>query len=408
MGERSQAGVTSGPRHYEFLDALRGIAVLGVVAVHTVQNFHFPTLESAIGLGDNGVPLFYMVSAFSLCLSLDQRTRAERRPLLNYAIRRFFRIAPMFYLAVLIYLLKPYVLPAGVAPVILDPIAWSKKAWHVVLTVLFLNGWSYQAINLIVPGGWSVAVETNFYLLLPLLFRFATSLRRALALFGVSLLAATAMRKALYLLMASRIPASSQTWFGVFSTMWLPTQLPVFALGIVMFRAVDPREIGGRTVSPRRVAALLAALVVSILVARLAPHGIRRWTSREVQIAFVLLFGAMLLAYRPTRLLVNPFTRYIGKVSYSVYLTHFVGLHLFMWASHVWYEPWKGARPSFLLAYPCVLGIATIISTITFRMVEVPGQSLGRRLIARLESRPQPAPTEEPEPTLAPSRPGLM
>jgi peptidoglycan/LPS O-acetylase OafA/YrhL len=404
MGERSQAGAGRGPRHYEFLDALRGIAVLGVVAYHTMQNFHFSALAAAVEYGENGVPLFYLVSAFSLGLSLDQRTRSEGQPLLNYAIRRFFRIAPMFYLAVLIYLLKPYVLPASAAPWILDPITWSKHAWHVVLTVLFLNGWHYQAINLIVPGGWSVAVETNFYLLLPILFRFSRSLRQSLVLFGVSLLACTAMRKLLYLLVASRIPESAGGGLTEFSEMWLPTQLPVFALGIVMFRAIDRRDIAGRAAPPGRVEALCGALVASILLVRFAPHGLERWVSREVQITFVLLFGAMLLAYHPYRVLVNPVTRYIGKVSYSVYLTHFLAMHLFLWASHGW---WGEARAPFLVAFPCVLGIAIAISTITFRTIEVPGQALGRLLIARLESRARPLPVEHADATLAPTPPGL-
>ena len=409
MADGVQARASGGPRHHAFLDALRGIAVLGVVALHTVQNFHFPPLESAIGYGEYGVALFYMVSAFSLCLSLDQRRRDENRPLLNYAIRRLFRIAPMFYLAVVIYLLKPYILPAGTAPLYLSPICWPTEAWHAVLTVLFLNGWHYQAINLIVPGGWSVAVETNFYLLLPLLFRFATSLRRSLALFAATLVANTALRKGLYLAFAARVPAAHAAAFGVFSEMWLPSQLPVFALGIIMFRAINPSDIASTPPQPRRMAALFGALGASVLLAWQTLAGkTHRWVPREVLISIVLMFGAMLLAYRPYRALVNPFTRYLGKISYSVYLMHFVALHSVYWSSTHWYEPWRGHPLPFALAFPGVLALAMLISTITFQMVEVPGQSLGRRLIARLESRPRPAPTEEPETTLSPGRPGLM
>ena len=50
-----------------------------------------------------------------------------------------------------------------------------------ILTALFLHGWHPETINSVVPGGWSIAAETSFYLLLPLLFRLVTTRTRALA-----------------------------------------------------------------------------------------------------------------------------------------------------------------------------------------------------------------------------------
>jgi peptidoglycan/LPS O-acetylase OafA/YrhL len=376
------------------------------VAVHTIQNFHSPAVESAVGLGEYGVPLFYIVSAFSLCLSLQRRSVRERQPLANYAIRRFFRIAPMFYLAILIFFLKPWVLPASSAPVNLAPIAWPIKPWHVVATVLFVNGWHYQPINLLVPGCWSVAVETNFYLLLPLLFRYVTSLRRALALFAVSLLTATAVRKTLYLLFASRIPPLHEAGFGTFSAMWLPSQMPVFALGILMFHAVDLRTVRPPSAGSRRTLWLLGAIAASVLFVLFAPDGVRRWMAYNVQISVVLFFAAMLVAHRPHRALVNRFTRYLGQISYSVYLTHFVAVHLVLWASRAWYEPRMGGRLPFLVAFPLVLGISMVFSAITYRAVEIPGQALGRRLIRRLEQVAAPQ-GETADAALDSGRPGL-
>jgi peptidoglycan/LPS O-acetylase OafA/YrhL len=138
------------PPRYEFVDALRGIAVLGVVALHTTQNFHATRIEPLLSLGECGVQLFYIVSAFSLCLSLDQRSRNERHPFINYAIRRFFRIAPLFYLAIMA---EPFVLPADSAPMTLVGAMagyhalWPRRPWHTIATVLFINGWHYASIS---------------------------------------------------------------------------------------------------------------------------------------------------------------------------------------------------------------------------------------------------------------------
>ena len=48
-----------------------------------------------------GVELFFVVSALTLCLSSAARSNREALPTLNFYIRRFFRIAPMFYIAIM-------------------------------------------------------------------------------------------------------------------------------------------------------------------------------------------------------------------------------------------------------------------------------------------------------------------
>ena len=91
--------------HFGFVDSLRGIAVLGVLLVHTGQRVAgLPALvDAATNFGAYGVHLFFVASAFTLFTSLNQRSRSERRPTLNYFLRRLFRIAPLFWLAVLFY-----------------------------------------------------------------------------------------------------------------------------------------------------------------------------------------------------------------------------------------------------------------------------------------------------------------
>lgn len=382
--ERTTDGAR-GPKHYQFLDSLRGIAVLGVVAVHTVQNFHAPAIESLLGLGKYGVQLFYIVSAFSLCLSLDQRTRNERRPLLNYALRRFFRIAPLFYLAIVVYQVKPYLLPADVAPVILDHGAWPLKPWHVIATFLFVNGWHYQSINLIVPGCWSVAVETNFYLLLPFLFRYASSLRRALQLVVATLILNIAFRKAIYLIFAPHVAPENLDSFGVFSSMSLPSQLPVFALGLVMFHVFRFLRSG---LASRSTTLTATYVGLSLAVVAALPQGaINKAVPEWVRVAVVLLFFSLLLAETSYPLFVNRATIWLGRISFSVYLWHFIAVHLVMWATHAWYAPHYQGQLPFALAFPCVLAITCVMSLLSYRLIEVPGQHLGRRLIQFFETR---------------------
>ena len=96
----------SDTRKHDFIDALRGLAVLGVVMVHAAQaaNPESAWLRKLMGSGAHGVQLFYVASALTLCMSWLARSPHESSPARNFYIRRLFRIAPMFSLAIVGYL----------------------------------------------------------------------------------------------------------------------------------------------------------------------------------------------------------------------------------------------------------------------------------------------------------------
>jgi peptidoglycan/LPS O-acetylase OafA/YrhL len=372
------------PQHFAFLDALRGLAALAVVVVHTVQNFSGGSLTPLLGLGAAGVQLFYVVSAYSLCLSFAQRQRSEARPLRNYLLRRFFRIAPLFWLAIGLYLLRPYLLPDFAAPVDVHPPSWTLQPWHVLATALFVNGWHYESINFLVPGGWSVAVESNFYLLVPFLFAFASSLRRAVVLVGLTLCMAVVCRFVLYRMVGADVLARAGEAFGIFAGLWLPAQLPVFALGILMFWLVPRHSLQACATNNRlRLLQPLVLCGAALALLWLAPPAWSSYLPQSFQAGLLLLGCSWLIAWWTPYLVVNPVTQFLGKVSYSLYLLHFLALHLVLWASRSLYEPAVGAVPVFWQAFPCVLLLACVLAWLGYRLVEVPGQALGRRLIAR-------------------------
>jgi peptidoglycan/LPS O-acetylase OafA/YrhL len=134
---------------------------------------------------------------------------------------------------------------------------------------------------------------------------------------------------------------------------------------------------------------LAAALPQLPYLEKVIPSGVRY--------AVVLLFFSLLVAQGSFRLFVNRATVLLGRISFSVYLTHFVALHLVLWGTRGWYVAHFQSRPPFGLAFPCVLALTTAISTISYRLVEVPGQRLGRRLIQRLELYPSRSATAESE-----------
>jgi peptidoglycan/LPS O-acetylase OafA/YrhL len=375
----NESAVIETTERFEFVDSLRGIAVLGVWLVHTGQQVErLPAAVAAVtNFGANGVHLFFVASAFTLFSSLSQRSKAEIRPTVNYFLRRFFRIAPMFWLAVLFYVWWDGTGPRYWAP---HGIGWR----DVLATIGFAHGWNPTTINSVVPGGWSIAVEMNFYLLVPLLFSRLTNVRRCVWFFIVCLGAQAAINAAMQPVFLQHLLADERYLADHMRDLWLPTQLPVFAAGFVLYRALAPQLARPRADwSASRTAWLTAGLCL-VSTAVLVSLGLAPLTTFWGSLFAVL---ASALARHPSPLLVNSYTRYLGQISYSGYLVHFVVLDLAERVIRHFVLVSRYPLPHLVGLYAAVIVGTILLATVTRRLIEEPARSLGRSLIAALEGK---------------------
>jgi peptidoglycan/LPS O-acetylase OafA/YrhL len=358
-----------GPAHHDFIDALRGLAVAGVVLVHTGRQAMPPSdlLRAAMNLGASGVHLFFVVSALTLCLSWASRSEYESRPLRNFLIRRFARVAPMFYLAIALYLAIHGLAPGYWAP-------GGIHAPGIVATILFVHGLHPETINAVVPGGWSIAAELGFYAILALCLPLLASARSALVFLAASLV--------LFMLNGAIVPhlfsypAEHHYLVRNFIRFNLFGQLPVFAAGVVAWAAFRT----GAT--DRRVA---AGAALCMLVAGVCWWWLPQPVCTPAAGAF-FAGAALLLAHRPARLFVNRTTIALGKRSYSIFLLHFAVLDAFSWSgASAWFAR---SNVGGILQFLCVLGAAAALSTLSWRYVEQPGIACGAHLVDLLERAP--------------------
>jgi peptidoglycan/LPS O-acetylase OafA/YrhL len=109
---------------------------------------------------------------------------------------------------------------------------------------------------------------------------------------------------------------------------------------------------------------------------------------------------ALGLSLRPLSLLVNPITRYVGKVSYSAYITHFFVIdEVSRLQSIPAIRDIQGRHPvaGLLVAYLACLAGTLVLSTLTHYLIEIPGQNVGKRLIEHFGwGRPRTTPVVEP------------
>jgi peptidoglycan/LPS O-acetylase OafA/YrhL len=382
----------------DFIDALRGVAIIGVLLSHAQRNVEIyqamghqalmsPWLSRYAAQGARGVQLFFVISALTLFLSAGKRGD-ESGEWLNFYIRRLFRIAPMFYLAFGAYCLAPAVFKGHALP----PLA------TMLATLSFTNGWNpawLLGANDVVPGGWSIGVEMSFYIVFPVVFIGLRNFPCALAALLLILVLDLAIWPAL---LAHPAISDGRLWER-FVFIWLPNQLPIFLFGICAYFILfsDAGRVA-RYVKDAGAARNAAWFAIAVLVLLVTPQ----WTD-DARALFIygMAFAvvALCLYRRPYRWLVNKPLQHLGKISFSGYLTHFFILQV---ARKILEKVHAGdvliPDAYFLATVVIALAGTLAVSTVTYRLVEVPGQALGKRLILALAARRKAATAEAGEP----------
>ena len=348
-------------KKFDYINALRGLAIFMVIAVHTLQHgtkTHSKLLDQIIDSGARGVQLFFVTSAFTLFLSFNNREE-EQNKTLNFFIRRFFRIAPMYYLGILFFSLVTNNATMG----------------SVISNIFFVHGLHPDWVLKLVPGGWSISVEMLFYCLLPLLIKKITTINKAIYLFIGAVIFNYFFQITLY----------SKEWSD-FLFLSFPNHFSVFVCGIVAYLLVIKKDyqVGGKP---------LFLLAVLLLL-----HVIIGGNNSYVGLSGIAFMGLLIaLSKRRIKILVNPFFTYLGEVSYSSYLVHFaviMALERFHFVDYIDVNNKLTGILNYTIRFLLILSCTMVIATLFYRFVELPMQKVGRNLIRLLNVSEVKTPSE--------------
>src|SRR5258708_419294 len=360
-----------------YVDALRGIAIIGVLVVHCGQfgANDFPAfLQNIIVSGAIGVQLFFVASAFTIFLTYGNRFDKETNPTTNFFIRRFFRIAPMYYLGIIYFLWQE---GFGARYWLGD--ASTISTWNVLSNILFVHSINPYWITSVVPGGWSIAVEVCFYCLVPFLFLRIRNLNQAFVMFLLTIF----LRMALQSLLQRFPMIPSEHLWREYLFFYPPDQFPVFVCGIILYFLITTPPAEWR-IDPFVIFALSLLFLAQYLTQTsfIFPAHIR------FAMAFVALGYA--LSRKEFFILVNPLTVYIGKISYSMYLVHFAIMYWLTKFNYVDFAPSNIAYfpiVNYLLRFCCFLSLTVLVSTCTYFLIEVPFQNIGKSIVRKKENQ---------------------
>jgi len=364
------------------VDSLRGIAILMVILIHTGQSISDMSsrLQGFTLYGQLGVQLFFVMSAFTLSLSADRRDTEEDKTK-KYIVRRFFRIAPLYYVGIIWYFLY-YSILTSIYSKSLQLANWYTPV-NMLANFLFVHGFYPPANNNIVPGGWSIGTEMSFYVCFPALF---LMFRKISERGKMQLPLLFTLLVCCYYFLESRYVS----WVGTlverntFLYYNLLNQLPVFTLGILSYFLVKNKVMEKIPTILNIIFCSLFAWITTLLwhtdTFLQAPFMIIPLTAG---LAFVFLYNI----YAKIEILNHPLLQRIGQLSYSMYILHF----MFAWnMSQYLSKQLEGTIKSkyvLVLLYGLTVFLSFVLATISEKFIEKPGINVGRRIVQKISEQ---------------------
>ena len=349
------------------IEALRAYAAVAIILYHVIWIAGFDPPHALMVIKRHaaiGVPLFFAVSAFSLAYGYEGRLQGEGA-IRDFYLRRLFRIAPLYYASCL----------ARIA-VVLGP-AWAlSHPVDLALAATFTFNMSPAHVEGIALASWSIGVEMLFYLVFPLVIALARDLASALRL-----------------TLAAGVVACIFAWktgeITGFVQHSILFNLPYFGAGLVAYRLFRLRQ--DLPFWPLAVFALGSAMFLMWMVNPWALALTRAGDNAVYQMWWNIPIGAACLAMasNPSVIACNPATRWLGKVSFSLYLAHpYIIPVLKRTGVYAAISDLPGGSAvTFAAASAVTLAATALVAWPLYAFIEAPGQELGRRLIQRLRAR---------------------
>ena len=358
-------------RDTTFLNLFRGIAAGWVVLAHSVV-WGGGVLPEMIE-PKKAVDLFMVLSGFLMMLTMS-RVEIGWPSIRDFYLRRFFRIAPAYYVALLVMAaLWPWVADGFTGLQTLDP-KWATMPsyWpqsselglaNVAFHMTFLFGLSPSYSFSTGLPDWSLSLEMQFYAVFPLLLIWCRRYRFGIVAMAIGLGCELFTRQ-----------YSIGVEHGVLAAFdepsLLPFKLSMFLVGMLIYEAGAARRahlLG--------VAALLLAISC-------------RWYGINAVLLFGLIASIASLWWFGEPKTLRPVFRsriveFLSDTSYSVYLLHIIVITLVGWPvisgalAAGWSHP----------AAVAMMSLATVLTTyplgyFVFHLVEKTGIEVGKRLSA--------------------------
>lgn len=337
----------------DFITGLRAIAATMVVMIHTGAFADFGAIGHAITYaGKYGVDIFFVISGFTIA-----KTFTEAKDYRSYLTRRIMRIVPLYWLiitvAIALMASEAISLSGGMQKFGSQP-----DLYNLFFHLSMLSYLDYRVANSVLGVEWTIPIEVFWYICLPLLIHFGKTIPRTIGIILVLLILTAILSYISKKLFGTSLPIK-----------WSPiAHGHLFFVGVVSFYL---REQFKSATSQRPV--IWIGCAVALFAVALTVEFQGRSEILALSTAILIVFVTPARAGWVTRSLTVRPMLFLGTISYSIYLIHFLVLHIL---GDFTMLPASGVG-KFLIVY----GVTVAISTATYLLVEKPTNQAGRRMV---------------------------
>lgn len=367
-------------QHLPWLDGLRGIAALWVMLSH-IQILSGLRSLPVLSWGNVAVDLFMMLSGFLMAhhyvLRQDKEPWNKKNTAFTFWIRRFFRIAPLYYvLLIAAFLFGPQLgdfrdnIAALWPSTATDPDRYNDQTsinliTHISFVFGLLPDFSFRTA---LPD-WSIGLEMLFYLVFPLVMY-------AMGKFG-----ALKVTLILVILCVMTQIVFSEYVHSFPMPSFLPLKLNIFMAGIWM--AI------GRSRHQMNLAILVAIALCFVSLVNSPIYVVLSQSLLIISLFFLMNDGSLNIANnfphsveRLRRILSSKFAVFLGDTSYAVYLLHLMIVLPIAGtlAAQEGFGDLNQYLRFFMIAVP-VLPLTYFIAWVLYNAIEKNGINLGKRLL---------------------------
>ena len=357
------------------LDSLRFFAVLLVMIEHWIPHNFFPV--DSLFFGNSGVTFFFVLSGFLITkILLKNKADAiisgstQGSLIKNFFIRRSLRIFPIYYIVIIFFLLIPYHFTDEIKD-------------NAGFYLLYLNNFLFYFEQdwQILGHTWTLAVEEQFYLLWPWVILFVPSKHLLKTLIGFVLLGFVSY----YSLYFLSVSFGHTDLHEGFYTILTPARFDAFALGgIIAWLQMNRPDYVSRL---NRVAGPILILLLSIWFYLLT---IQNGDVFFYSMKFFIVVISTFVVFKASkgfkgilgRVLETPVLIYFGKISYGLYLFHFIISTL--------YERFEGRiLPEISqvgIRFMIYFSLTVLVSMLSWHLIEKPINGLKRHFKYSLQT----------------------
>ncbi len=258
-------------------------------------------LYAPLGNGWVGVGIFFIISGYCMGMSTARNLTngVTFSKSCRYLFNRFLRIAPAYYFSIFVWF------------VLINYFSITNKPtgiFDIVTHMLFIHNLHPDTIYTINGVYWSIGVEMQFYVLLPVIIAIATSLNKRLMLLGLCIVS-TVLTYTSDLSLAYKIGLANYLSLFVFGWMLYECRFSVYSF-------ISKGKLG------------LICLVAAILMMFYKGNGYSN-SEKIYEMIISMLFGLSMIYFSlknqsGNNTLVKKTTALVGRASFSIYLYNYI------------------------------------------------------------------------------------